>query len=157
MPSHAAQDHPWCNRRSLPHQPPAWVQFDAAHLLTVCSRPRKRNQLAREDVAVAVWRSLVHHQDRGAWRLHALVVMPDHVHVLVSVPPATDLRHLMTHWKRYLARVHAIRWQRDFFEHRLRASQRLEERCEYLRLNPVRAGLARTPDEWPWFWRLPHE
>lgn len=80
--------------------------------------------------------------------------MPDHVHVLATVPVSTDLKRLMTHWKRYLARIHGVRWQRDYFEHRLRASERLAERIEYLRLNPVRSGLVQSSDDWPWFWQL---
>ena len=42
-----------------------------------------------------------------------------------------------------------IEWQRDFFEHRLRGSESYREKADYILLNPVRAGLARTPEEWP--------
>ncbi len=78
--------------------------------------------------------------------------MPDHVHVLVSVPPSTDLGRVVSNWKRYVARFHQVEWQRDYFEWRLRGDDRLHEKIEYLKLNPVRAGLAATPEDWPWFY-----
>lgn len=41
-------------------------------------------------------------------------------------------------------------WQRSFFDHRLRAHESESEQCEYIRSNPVRAGLVTHPDDWPW-------
>jgi hypothetical protein len=34
----------------------------------------------------------------------------------------------------------------------LRSNERLKEKCEYIRQNPVRKGLVRTPGEYPWLW-----
>jgi putative transposase len=139
----------------LPHRRPDWINFDDCYLLGVCSRPRAFDQLANDRVAPALKETLAFLEARSAWRLHALVVMPDHLHWLALVPPSTDLRHTVTHWKRYVARLHGVVWQRDFFEHRLRASERGREKLEYLRQNPVRAGLVKTPCDWPYFWSWP--
>ena len=84
--------------------------------------------------------------------MHALVVMPDHVHVLTTAPPTTNLQHVVINWKRFIARSHGVRWQQDFFEHRLRAAEHFEAKLEYLRQNPVRAGLVASPGEWPYFY-----
>ena len=110
------------------------------------------DQLARCGTAELVRDGLVHYDQRAAWRLHAVVIMPDHVHVLVTVSATTDLRHLVINWKRYLARCCGIRWQQDFFEHRLRASEHFDAKLECLRQNPVRAALVRAPEEWPYFY-----
>jgi hypothetical protein len=42
-----------------------------------------------------------------------------------------------------------IRWQRDFFEPRIRRDENLREKADYILLNPVRAGLVDKPENWP--------
>ena len=139
-------------RRPLPHERPPWVDFDATYLLTVCVTPRFRDQLCRPPVPDEVRRWLDLHNDRANWRWIACVVMPDHVHVLATIPPTTPIPGIVTPWKRYLARMYKVRWQRDFFEHRLRSSEHVEMKRDYLRQNPVRAGLVDKPEDWPYFW-----
>lgn len=51
--------------------------------------------------------------------------------------------------KSYLAKKQQIRWQKNYFDHRLRNDAALEEKAQYIRLNPVRAGLVTKPEEWP--------
>jgi len=41
-------------------------------------------------------------------------------------------------------------WQRGFFDHVLRSDESYAEKWEYVRENPVRAGLVRIADEWPY-------
>lgn len=55
-------------------------------------------------------------------------------------------------WKHYLAKRHRIRWQRDFFDHRIRQHESHEEKAAYIRNNPVRAGLVEKPEDWPYVW-----
>ena len=76
--------------------------------------------------------------------------MPDHVHLIVAVPRDRSLAVCIGGWKRYLARTHGIRWQANFFDHRLRNASEEAGKREYIRLNPVRKGLAATPADWPW-------
>ena len=91
-------------RRALPHgTPPERRSASTYHLIT-CTRPRGRNQLCRDDVANLVRASLEFHDGRGAWRLHACVLMPDHVHLIATVPAETRLAHTVAYWKRYVAR-----------------------------------------------------
>jgi hypothetical protein len=39
-------------------------------------------------------------------------------------------------------------WQEGFFDHLLRSSESYGEKWEYVRMNPVRAGLCRQPEDW---------
>jgi REP element-mobilizing transposase RayT len=78
--------------------------------------------------------------------------MPDHLHLIATVAAETPLTHTVMYWKRYLAREAGVDWQRDFFEHRLRRDEHFDAKVDYLRMNPVRAGLVANPDEWPYFW-----
>ena len=99
-----------------------------------------------------------------------LVVMPDHVHMIVT--PMTDyermrifpLRQTMHTIKSYSA--HEINkrigrsgpiWQDESFDHVLRSSESLDVKIAYVLANPVRRGLVNTPDEYLWVWQKPVE
>jgi putative transposase len=41
-------------------------------------------------------------------------------------------------------------WQEGFFDHLLRSSESYSEKWQYVRMNPVRAGLSREPEDWPY-------
>jgi REP element-mobilizing transposase RayT len=142
----------WPERRQLPHGTPSERRAPSTYLLTVCTRPRRLNQLCHETVAAVIHRSLEFQQGRALWRVHACVLMPDHLHLIATVAAETPLTHTVMYWKRYLAREAGVDWQRDFFEHRLRRDEHFDAKVDYLRMNPVRAGLVANPDEWPCFW-----
>jgi len=70
--------------------------------------------------------------------------------MLVGIPGDADLSNLLRDFKRITAKIARIRWQRNFFNHRLRHDESKREKFEYIRQNPVRAGLIRAADEWPY-------
>ncbi len=41
-------------------------------------------------------------------------------------------------------------WQRDFWDTQMRSREHYEEKLAYVRMNPVRKKLVRTPEEWPY-------
>ena len=76
--------------------------------------------------------------------------MPDHLHMLVGVAGDADLSKLVRDFKRIAARKKQVEWQRNFFDHRLRHDESETEKYDYILQNPVRAGLIRDGDEWPY-------
>jgi REP element-mobilizing transposase RayT len=84
------------------------------------------------------------------------VIMPDHVHLFVR--PSVSLN--LGTWGRGLKRAlsqemtgphhQGERWQPGFFDHLLRHSESYEEKWEYVRQNPVRAGLVERAENWPY-------
>jgi REP element-mobilizing transposase RayT len=51
-------------------------------------------------------------------------------------------------------------WQEGFFDHLLRSQESYSQKWDYVRMNPVRAGLSQTPEEWPYqgeIMRLPFD
>lgn len=78
--------------------------------------------------------------------------MPDHLHLLVSFPSTVDFRKIIIDWKSIIARKAGVRWQRDFFDHRLRSDESYEEKARYIRQNPARAGLAALASDWQFIW-----
>ena len=79
--------------------------------------------------------------------------MPDHLHVIIAFPREPGLKTAVKNWKRYAAREYRVRWQRDFFDHRLRDHHQLEEKTAYILANPIRKGLVKRPEDWPWIYR----
>ncbi len=94
--------------------------------------------------------------DRHEWQLHAFCLMTTHVHLVVETP----LPNLSRGMQRLLS-AHAQefnqRWQRfghlfaDRFSSRIIDEESyLNEACSYVLNNPVTAGIARSPNDWPW-------
>ena len=44
-------------------------------------------------------------------------------------------------------------WQEESFDRALRKEEQVQEKLFYMLENPVRAGLARNPLDYPWIWR----
>jgi REP element-mobilizing transposase RayT len=130
----------------------------------------------------------------GAW-VGRYVLMPDHVHLFVSVEGPQALSRWVGALKRHLAKVRretdkeppeaqprptpgldfvgrpcagggidefrptpggkskaeqlGRAWQNGFFDHLLRGGESYAEKWNYVRMNPVRAGLVEQPDDWP--------
>jgi len=53
-------------------------------------------------------------------------------------------------WKSYHARFHAVGWQDNFFDYRIRSASDLAQKEAYIRMNPVAKGLCERPEAWPW-------
>lgn len=99
--------------------------------------------------------------------LHALVVMATHVHLLCSMRFDDDLKLIplkkLTHSiKRFSA--HEINrksydfgpvWQEESFDHVVRNQETFSAKLLYIRMNPVRAGLVKRAEDYPWFWQAP--
>jgi putative transposase len=101
--------------------------------------------------------------------LYAAVVMPDHVHLILT--PLLDLdrneiyplHKIMRGIKSFSARKINANfgtqpiWQEESFDHVLRSSESLDAKIAYVFASPVRHGLAILPGDYPWGWRRPAE
>jgi REP element-mobilizing transposase RayT len=104
------------------------------------------------------------HDDGKRFILHAVIVMPDHVHLLLT--PMRDpagwpyaLPAILKLIKGVSARsVNKLLggsgpvWQDESFDHVLRSNESFAEKLEYIRQNPVRAGQVKRVEEYPWLW-----
>jgi len=141
-------------RKKLPHGTPFWVPDDAVFFVTVNCRERGINSLCHAPVAAMIRASVEFRMVRGDWWVHLFLLMPDHLHMLVSFPRDRSMRTVVHKWKEFVAKQGDIRWQRDFFDHRLRLDESRAEKAAYIRANPARAGLIKEGEIWPyqWFW-----
>ena len=125
------------------------------YFLTVCAEGRA-NRLACDafhSVAVEVWRTC---ERLYGWTVGRYVVMPDHVHFFAAdARDEQSLSHFVGKWKEWTAKNCARRlafnmplWQPEFFDHLLRSSDSYEQKWEYVKENPVRAGLVAASMDW---------
>ena len=85
----------------------------------------------------------------GKWFLSLMLVMPDHLHLIVHGPPGgRPLPLVIGDFKRYLTSHFGIRFQRDFFDTRIRDDAHYAEKFRYICNNPVRKGLCVTARNW---------
>lgn len=89
------------------------------------------------------------------WRVGRYLIMPDHIHFFAAPAshPFGDIEGWTKFWKsRFSNRCDQPewRWQTGLFHHRLRSEDQYHEQLSYLSLNPVRAGLTTTAEDWPW-------
>ena len=110
------------------------------------------NRIARMVVeALHFAESELHHYD-----LHAYVVMPNHVHVLVTplVEPSKFLRTLKSYTakqaNRMLGRTGEPFWQRESYDHVVRNDRERVRIHDYIVNNPVKAGLVTAAEDWRW-------
>jgi len=145
---------PCPERKRLPHVIPSWIDPSSeVYFLTLNTIPRGCNQLARSEVSQALFESVAFRVKRGLWWPRLVLLMPDHLHALVVFPPsAKSIRSIVADWKGWVAKRLAIRWQADFFEHRIRREESLREKADYILENPVRAGLVKDTRDWPYVW-----
>jgi len=138
-------------RRHLPHEIPLWVDpHKEIYFITVNCRPRFENQLALPDVSVKLFETVHHRQERLLWWPYLFLLMPDHLHALLSFPPSDKpIRSIVSKWKEWTAKDIGIVWQDDFFEHRLRHDESRRQKADYILANPVRAGLVSRVEDWP--------
>jgi putative transposase len=137
-------------RKPLPHEIPTWVDpHRELYFITICCRPRHINRLAKPEIAEALFETVHHRQIQQLWWPHIFLLMPDHLHTLISFPPSEKLiRTIISKWKEWTAKSMDILWQDDFFEHRLRSEESRREKAAYILENPVRKGLVARPEDW---------
>ncbi len=111
--------------------------------------------LGRPEVARLVQNALLHF-DGERCRLHAWVVMPNHVHVLITPLEGHPLAEIVHSWKSYTANeankllgISGPFWQPEYYDRFIRDEQHYRAAIEYIEVNPVKAGLCAKPEDWP--------
>ena len=93
--------------------------------------------------------TLQHYRAEGLYKLYAFVVMPDHVHLLLTT---NDLPKTMQHIKGGFSRRVGSKftvWQRGFTDHLVLDRDHFESRRRYIHENPVRGRLVESAEKYP--------
>ena len=125
------------------------------HLLdTACTGPL---YLRRPEFATMVVKAIHYEeQDMRHCQLHTYVVMPNHVHLLMT--PLVDVSKVTQSLKRFTARegnrilglTGQPFWQDESCDRLVRNKAEFQRIADYIEMNPVNAGLAATPEEFLW-------
>jgi putative transposase len=124
------------------------------YFLTICTDNRSR-VLANEGVFRRIQSFCNNSMDHYGVFVDCHVLMPDHVHLIITIAPnsGTTPGAWVKAFKAVVAN-RAFKWQSGFFDHVLRSDESRSEKWEYIRMNSVRAGLVKQPDNWPFAQRF---
>ena len=111
--------------------------------------------LQRHDVAEVVQDTLLRFAGER-YALHAWVIMPTHVHALITLSEGQPMGGALHSWKsftaseanRLLGRRGAF-WQREYRDRFIRDARHYDAVVSYIHMNPVKAHLCALPEEWP--------
>ena len=106
-----------------------------------------------DDIADVILQHAREYHQMGKWKISLFLVMPDHLHFIVHVPGdgrrgAPTLPKLVANFKHLLAARYGLRFQRDFWDTRLRDEAHYAEKFRYICNNPVRKGLCGVARNW---------
>src|SRR5437763_3470866 len=144
-----------------PPRIPNWLPWEqkSVYFITLCVE-RRRRVLANP----RAWHIIVEILERlNQWATLAAITMPDHLHILTAPLDREASVSAYSKWfKRWFKELYCRpsahgslhvqpwQWQEGCFDRLLRSDESLSDKWEYLRQNPVRAGLVTNSDDWPY-------
>jgi putative transposase len=150
--SHDEQDDSLPRRNSL-RRPHFNYAARRLYFVTIVVSGRRKLFLDHRLANVVIYR-LHELRRRMQFQLYCYCLMPDHLHLLIGMGESGKtlgeicgaFKSLTTrdYWRWHEGRL----WQRQFYDHIIRNEQDYFESFDYIRMNPVRKGLAQTPEEW---------
>ena len=145
--------------RNLPH----YQKDDRAHFVTFVTCDRWPLPTPAREIVLEACK----HFDGDRLILHAVVVMPDHVHLIIEFlkddlgddftfeETVGAIKGFTAHKINELMGRSGSVWLDESFDHVLRRAESVEQKIEYIRQNPVRSGLVKTVSEYAWLYVRP--
>ena len=134
-----------------PPRIPVWLRWDqeVVYFLTFCVAQRQK--VLANDKAFAAFKSAIARLTN--WNVIAAVLMPDHLHLLIAPNdrelPAGNASGAIKRWMRQELAA-TWQWQPGSFDRLIRSDESAEEKWQYIRENPARAGLVKNWQDWPY-------
>jgi putative transposase len=138
--------------RRLHHGTPGWVKNGALFHIRVRVAPKQPIPLVDPDLGSELLCAAKRYHESARWWCELFLLMPDHWHALLSFPPEAGMSRTLRDWKRGTTRFQNIKWQENYFDHRIRNPKEREETWHYTRRNPTAKGLVAKEDDWPCWW-----
>ncbi len=138
-----------------------------AHFVTF-SCYKRRKLLAPDQSKRIVVAALASQLSKHEGHCLGFVVMPNHVHALVWFADPLGISPFMNKWKecssREIKTLYQTKlphyweatggqdpvWQARYYDFNVYSAEKVEEKIEYMHMNPVRAELVRRAVDWPW-------
>ncbi|MFQ5692305.1 MAG: transposase, partial [Nitrospinota bacterium] len=117
---------------------------------------RRKSLLSDRGLASKVVEAIYFLRRKGRFRLHAFVLMPDHLHLICSPLSNHGLPSIVHSLKSYTAKELNREmgktgkvWQSGYYSYAIRGLRDLEEKVRYVWENPLRRGLVERPEDYP--------
>ncbi len=108
----------------LHHRVPFWVEPGAVfHVRIALDREKERKELTNPALAQEILDSAKFYEGRLRWHITLFLLMPDHLHAMLSFARDQSMSEVIRDWKRFHARTNHVVWQEGYFDHRLRADE----------------------------------
>jgi putative transposase len=126
-----------------------------SYFLTLCTGDRRAlftDATFLQDLLTVLRTTCASH----SFSVYAYCFMPDHLHLILNGEnDSSSLPRVVQAFKSLAAREArkigiADLWQKGFYDHVLRGSSSIDAAAWYMFMNPVRAGLSRRAEEWPY-------
>jgi putative transposase len=123
--------------------------------ITACTHNRRK--LLARDVVHNSFKTFSSHASEHGVTVGRYVLMPDHIHLFTAFAvDSISLSEWMKALKGTLSKVLKTAtfappyWEKGYFDHVIRSRESYEAKWEYVRNNPLRAGLVQHVEDWPY-------
>src|SRR5579862_3428704 len=136
---------PWGLKRYQQTRQLHFITFSCYHRAPLLVDPHARHIFLRTLETVRRW--------YGFWLL-GYVVMPEHVHLLLSEPERENLALVLQMLKQMVSTKLRTGtgpfWQERYYDFNVWSEKKQVEKLRYLHRNPVKRGLVAHPEDWRW-------
>jgi putative transposase len=90
---------------------------------------------------------------KGRYQIHAFVLMPDHIHLLLTPAPNVSIEKAMQFIKggfSFRLKSGLPVWEDSFTKRRIEEPRDFDKHRDYIHANPVRAHVAANPEDYPY-------
>jgi REP-associated tyrosine transposase len=128
-------------------------QTGQSHFVAFCCYHRR--PLFAADAAMRIFEAALERvRCKFRPRMYGYVVMPDHIHLLMSEPEGETLAEALKSLKQGVSRrligTAEHFWQKRYYDFNVRNHPQFVEKLRYIRRNPVKRGLCGHPEDWEW-------
>ncbi len=132
--------------------------YGGTYFFTVVTKERTKFFLNQENAEI-LFKAIKRVQKRKTFELLAYCILPDHWHLLLSLPEddntfsqkIREIKRLTTYALRKSSGIpDLIIWQDRFWEHTIRDEKDLTNCFNYIHYNPVHHELVELPEQWKW-------
>jgi len=137
----------------MPHDLKRYQQAGHFHFVTF-SCYRRKPLFDNDTLRTTFERSLERLRRRHKFYVFGYVLMPEHVHLLVSEPDKLALSQVIGALKTEVSKKASLGeghlWQKRYYDFNVFTQTKFVEKLRYIHRNPVTRGLVDKPEDWPW-------
>jgi putative transposase len=126
------------------------------YFITICAH-MQQNLFQRDEVAEIMVATFLKYRDAEEFELHEYVVMPNHIHILLSLSDQQRLSRVIqlikggfSHSVREHGIVFRAVWEQRYYDRQVRDANEYAEFSQYIRQNPVRKHLVANAEDYPY-------